>query len=991
MITTELFDDAGQAEAVGRWDRAAEFYESRLTSDLAANERAEMLVHLTRCLREDDKYDEAEERITQARGLVNEDTDPRVCGLIRLEEGRLQEHHGDHRGARRKYRKALQLLKPFRGDYFDATLTSAALERSLGELCSAEALLRNVDRADLSSGQLADYLGALGAVQLASGNYRLAEETLNEALELDENESTEYGAAETRLLLAQTYLGQGDRARARRLIEEVRDDVEAVDDTATLSDIYSLLGQLYEESDDNVNAVRWYQQGLNLDITAQDVLGQGRAYRRLARTFRKRGDLRRSLDYLEAARPLCRDNEAEKAELLTEEGDLALDQGDYATAEDKFRQAKQLIEDDRDERRTAIASRHLARALHEKGDLLRAEKLLREALPVLRDRGDLRQVDDLLDDLGEVLLDQDRYAEALAALNESYTLDQQMGAIASEGRTLLLRGRVLLQLGERDKAAKSIRTALDIYIQVGDQVGESNARFQLGEWHEREGQLDQAIEHFRAGQAIDSRHDDRLGLGRTARALASIYRRKGDLRRAAELLAEARRELQHTEDPVERAMLDMEAGRIAQARGAYADAEESLRAASREFDALESKVQAAICQRLLASLACARGRYDQAEAMLERAREEFVNRNAMLELDELYDSLGELRLRQRRLDDAEVALKESLRLGRRMGWRHGKGRSLLLLAEVSLSRRDIAKARKNATDARENYAGAKDEIGLSEAHTVLGDCAVADEDYPAAIQEYKEARRIDMRLGNERGLAQCYRKLGQVYRLQHEWIRAEESLEQAQEHLDNAQDPRENALYHLELGSLQACLSEHASAIHHFRRAVKSFETLGDQNDLHAAYQRLAASYQAQGRLSEALSCVRDMEQEHGDLWSLMIRDLHPVVADAAEPEFLDGHYSAAVIHAYTALEERIRTLAAGTGEIAKYVPTKKVITDWLSPDSKDAPRFETTGETNDWREFVSASFALVRNPLAHKSVDMSSQEAFVALCIADFMARGVL
>ena len=105
MSSIDILDDAGQAEAVGRWDRAAEFYESSLAGDLASAERAMMLVHLTRCLREDDRYDEAEERIAQARGLVNEGADPRVCGLVRLEEGRLQEHQADHRGARRKYRK----------------------------------------------------------------------------------------------------------------------------------------------------------------------------------------------------------------------------------------------------------------------------------------------------------------------------------------------------------------------------------------------------------------------------------------------------------------------------------------------------------------------------------------------------------------------------------------------------------------------------------------------------------------------------------------------------------------------------------------------------------------------------------------------------------------------------------------------------------------------------------------------------------------------
>src|SRR5258706_10724809 len=103
-----------------------------------------------------------------------------------------------------------------------------------------------------------------------------------------------------------------------------------------------------------------------------------------------------------------------------------------------------------------------------------------------------------------------------------------------------------------------------------------------------------------------------------------------------------------------------------------------------------------------------------------------------------------------------------------MGWQGGEGRSLLLLSKVALSRRDVAGARKNAADALANYADVNDEVGLSEARVTLGDCAVADEDYSTAVHEYKQARRIDMRLGNERGLARCYRKLGQVYRLIHD-------------------------------------------------------------------------------------------------------------------------------------------------------------------------------------------------------------------------------
>jgi len=991
VSTEDVLHEAEQLEEVGRWDQAADVYEKKLSNELSPADRALLLARLTRSLREDDRYDEADEVIGQAKELVDERTEPRVCGLIRLEEGRLSEYQGDHRGARRKYLKALQLLEGSAPDRFRAVLASASLERTLGELRRAEELLQQIDRGDLSGEQLADYLGALGAVQLARGDYRSAEETLSQALELDEAQATEYGAVESRLLLAQAYLGRGDRDRARRLIEEVRDDVEAVDDTATLSDTFSLLGQLYEESDDYVNAVRWYQQGLNLDISAQDLLGQSRAYIRLARTFRKRGDLRRAQDNLEEARPLCRDNDVERAELLTEEGNLALDHGDYAVAEDRFRQAKQLIEDDGDERRTAIAARYLARALREKGDLPRAEALLREALPVLRDRGDLREVDDLLDDLGEVLLEQDRYKDALAVLEESYELDQQIGAVASQGRTLLLRGQAFLRAGEREKAGKSLQAALDVYRQVGDEVGESNARFRLGEWYESEGQLDRALEQFRAGQAIDSRHDDRIGLGRAARALASIYRRKGDIRRASELLAEARLELHHTDDPVERAMLEMEAGRIAQARGAYDDAEEALRAAGRSFDSLESRVQSARCQRFLASVAFARGRYDQAETLLDRAREEFSRSSALLELDDLYDDIGELHLRQRRLDEAETAIRKSLQLGREMGWNRGKGRSLLLLARVSLARRDVQQALKHATDALDNFKEAKDEVGISKTRLTIGDCLVED-DIAAAIAEYKEARRIDMRMGNERGLARCYRKLGRAYRLRREWIRAEESLEQAHEYGHGAQDPREQALYRLELGTLQAALNDHASAIHHFRQAAKAFEDLSDQSNLTVTYQRLAASYQAQGHVEEALNCMRETAQGHANIWSLMIRDLHPLVARAAEPGFLDGHYTAAAMQTYVALEQGIREVASSTvTRTKKFVPIGELLSEWLSPRNGDAPKLDTTGDPGNWSQFARSCFSLVRNPLAHNNTELSAKDAFVVLCLADFIARGIL
>jgi tetratricopeptide (TPR) repeat protein len=437
--------------------------------------------------------------------------------------------------------------------------------------------------------------------------------------------------------------------------------------------------------------------------------------------------------------------------------------------------------------------------------------------------------------------------------------------------------------------------------------------------------------------------------------------------------------------------MEMEAGRISQARGFYDDAEESLRTAGRMFDSLESRVQSAKCQRLLASVAFARGRYDQAETLLERAREEFSRSSALPELDELYDDIGELRLRQSRLDEAEAAIKKSLEMGQDMGWHRGNGRSLLLLAEVALARRDIPQARKHAASALDNYKEAKDEVGISKSRLTLGDCLLQEEEYLPAIAEYKTARRIDMRMGNEEGLARCYRKLGQAYRLRREWIRAEESMEQAQEYGQSVQDPREQALYWLEFGTLKAAVNDHAAAIHHYRFAAKSFDDLSDHPHLTTTYHRLAASYQAQGHIEEALHCMRETVQGHANLWSLMVGDLHPLVAEAAEPGFLDGHYVAAARQAYVALEEKIREAAGDTGENKEYERIGDLVSYWLNSRNSNAPKLESSRDLSHWSQFIRACFSLVRNPLAHSSAEMSARDAFVVLCMADFISRGIL
>ena len=75
-----------------------------------------------------------------------------------------------------------------------------------------------------------------------------------------------------------------------------------------------------------------------------------------------------------------------------------------------------------------------------------------------------------------------------------------------------------------------------------------------------------------------------------------------------------------------------------------------------------------------------------------------------------------------------------------------------------------------------------DEVGQSEARLLLGDYYANEEKFDDAIQEYKAARKLDMRHGDAAGLSRCHRRLGHAYLLKKEWIRAEEALDQAQDY-----------------------------------------------------------------------------------------------------------------------------------------------------------------------------------------------------------------
>lgn len=997
-----LYQSLSQAlenEECGAWGDAADEYRRLLEHDDQAL-ACRAAIGLARCLLETSKRgetDQAEDLLHTAGRLVDELGDPELRGLLLLELGRFDDLSARRHAALERYTEARQLLGEAGADVVPIELTLAAAERRLGELNAALSRLEAINTSALAPRLRADYFDELGTVLLARGEVDRATSTLEAALSLDDQSGSEYIAGRSALLLAEAYIHTGKQERAKHLIDEAIKTYERANAAAALSDAYALLGAWYEDREDYGSAGHHYQLSLEYDKTSADAGGQVRAKRRLARTYRKRGDSRRAEELLdEAWRQLSHDDDFEKAALYREQGHLALtsSQPDYERAINSFEEALRIAVEDGDARMMAIAKRDLARAYTQRGDgddKERAAQMLVEAREALEARGDLRELSDLLDDLGEVLLDKNDYPGAEHALEDALRLDEQLGRIAGKARTHILLGNVAVRQADPDAARKQYERARDLYRRADHDVGMAEAHLHLGQWHLDQGQLDKAVDHLQSTLELANRMNRAFDRARANRLLAATARLQGNLERADEYLDGARRDLGSIDDPEERALIEMEQGRLELDNGNYRAAQRTLEDARRGFSDTRNLVKAATCDRLLALALSYQGFYLQAFELLDQAKGVLEQKDDVPELDELYDDMGTVYLLSGQADRAADCVRRGLCIGERAACRQGTGRNFLLLAKIALAQADFVEARSALADAITAFKRTGNESGAAAAQIELGDWYVDEQNternLDAAVHHYKAARRVLQHNRHRRGVARANRKLAIVY-LERHWLdRADEALEDAAAEVIGIDDPRVTAPLDLSLAKLAIAQENYGSAVQHLKGALRGFNSLSQDDHRKLAYQMLIMCYQAQGKMAEALELIRDAGAEHAAMYNALVKDLHPQIAAASEPMFRRGRYTNAIANAYADLErafkERSRELP---NPPADSEPVSSHIKAWISAN-KNVPQFSKPSTLDKFRDFCIGSFELVRNSAVHGDVDHTPADAFAALAIAHLIA----
>lgn|GEM_PF-2864449 len=981
----EIFGDAEKFESAGDWERALSIYEDfrQANADLEIALNIELRIGI--CHFQLSDFDQAEDSFADLSKDAEVAEATSILGGVKLYRGLMALELGHHQ-------RALDRLLSARADLGDSPKVLTAIARAYrerGELPEARAALDSVVDSSQTPLEKMEYLIELGTLHLDSGEYAKAEQVLRMALDLGQSVNNEHITGWCRLRLAQAIIATGGsrRSMARRLIDEAEESFE--DNKRGLSEVYTVLGQWYEDDADLKQAARQYRRVRDLDRESDDVIGQARAERNLARIFRLQGDRDRSREALEASAKLLSgvDDDIERAALFTEEGHLAIAEVDYDTAISRFQKAADIAAGDRMQRAMAIANRGIARALRHDGQFEEAEQLLRNSVENLRQIGDLKELDDTLDDLGQVLIERNRYHDAIDVLEESLQLDEQLQLLSSKGRSLLLLGRAHLRHGDRRIAGDYLRRALELFSETEDNDGRAHALWLVGEWEAEEGQLIVALDHFREALRIQSRHEDVVGIARAHRGIASIYRRRGDLDRAEECLNLALTELKDRDDPQESAFLSVELAKLAIERAEWREAENHLNSARRQFNDLRTPVEGATVQRLQAKVLAVdpKTRHRALDHLLQ-ARDVFVEWHNYPELDDLYDDLAMLYLDLRRPEDAEAAVRESLRIGEIMGWNRGNGRSYLILARIQLSLGRPKEAHRSITEAIDSYERAGDAIGHSNAQILLGDWNFQQQNLEAAIKAYKDARQIDRRYGDLRGLARAMRKLGEVYLRKADFSRAEESFDQAEDYMRSLHFVEDRSHLALARGRLHAQRGEHDRAIVEFQEALSGFDRQMMEDEKVRTYKELAASYHAIEDFAAAMDCMRQMGLEQAAIWGSLFDSFDEKIRLGVQAPYLRGEFSTAVSNGYKVLETALQDRTGeNTGAGHRPANASDMIDRWFTSDARGS---SDIGERRlgQLRALARSGFDLFRNSVVHSSDSMSGLDAFVGVAIAHYV-----
>lgn len=340
-----------------------------------------------------------------------------------------------------------------------------------------------------------------------------------------ENRPAEY---KHRYFLAMSY---GRVGQYRRMIEHLTDLLSLNDiDNPFQAKLHNALGDALVNMGESQQAEAEYQFSLTLSAPASAECAH--AHWGLASVYTNLNQHEHALNHYTECIDLYQQlgNILRVAQAYTRIGQLAYNQGEYATAERYQQHSIAIAEPVGDSRSLTMAYRNLGYIAMDKGLLSESEAYFTRSLDHCHRLGDLREHAIITAGLGQIRWRSGDTAGAKTAFRESIACCEQTGDQIGMAYTLINLSQITQQQGDIEQTLSQLEQASAILARLGDSWGQAKVLLSLGELAEAQAAPAQAQTYFTDMLTlVEALGDARgkalahVGLARTALALGQNH------------------------------------------------------------------------------------------------------------------------------------------------------------------------------------------------------------------------------------------------------------------------------------------------------------------------------------------------------------------------------------------------------------------------------------------------------------------------------------
>lgn len=343
------------------------------------------------------------------------------------------------------------------------------------------------------------------------------------------------------------------------------------------------------------------------------------------------------------------------------------------------------------------------------------------------------------------------------ALERSASLPDTVGMARSLGNI----GAAFYGAGALDSAVVYLERARDLAVTVGDHRTAANGLTVLANVMYERGELSDASALYRRALEIRARIGDAYGAAADEHNLGLVYRELGDpdaarrqFKKAREINLEHGYRAEATDNLL--AMSD-----VAVDIGSYSEAAELLQEVAVQYREVDDLLGMARAHHRTGLLETRRGRYRQALPALDTAAEMYEELARVREVALVRQHVSEVYAAMGNLDAALVQLDAAEQAANRYG------AEALIVAELSLSRGDLALRFNRPDRARQEFARAEtlfreagDRTGISETQLGTAYLLLFLEEYSRAVEILERIVADQLALGNAHAAAKASLLLG---------------------------------------------------------------------------------------------------------------------------------------------------------------------------------------------------------------------------------------